>query len=153
MQYWLLKTEPSCYSIDDLKRERVGVWDDIRNYQARNFLRAMQKGDRVLVYHSSTEMIGVVGTGVVARTAYPDPSQFDHDSYKFDPKSKKENPTWDTVDIKFEKKFPRMVTLQSIKNDPYFTDMLVTKKGMRLSVQPVLEKHFSRLYELGTEKI
>ena len=149
MQYWLVKTEPSCYSIDDLKREKVGVWDDIRSYQARNFLRAMKNGDTMLIYHSSTDMIGVVGTGTVARTAYPDPTQFDSTSYKFDPKSKKDNPTWDAIDVKFEQKFPHIVTLHNLKNDPFFSDMLVVKKGMRLSVQPVHEKHFNKIVTLS----
>lgn len=150
MQYWLLKTEPSCYSIDDLKRDHVGMWDDVRNYQARNFLRAMKKGDIVLIYHSSTDVIGVAGVGAVAKIAYPDPTQFDTTSYKYDPKSTKESPRWDAIDVKFVKKYPRVVTLAELKNDPFFNDMLVVKKGMRLSVQPVQEKHIQRIETLAT---
>lgn len=148
MAYWLMKSEPSCYSIDDLKRDRVGVWDDVRNYQARNFMRAMLKGDSVLFYHSSAAVIGIVGVAEVAKTAYPDPTQFDAKSYKYDPKSSKENPRWVSVDLRFKKKFTEPFTLAELKNDPFFTDMLVVKRGMRLSVQPVLEKHFNRILKL-----
>ncbi len=144
-----MKSEPSCYSIDDLKREKVGMWDDIRNYQARNFMRDdMQKGDMVLFYHSSCEVIGVVGLGKIAKEGYPDPTQFDKKSYKYDPKSKKEKPTWVSVDVRFVEKFKEPLTLGELKNDPLFKDMLVTKQGMRLSVQPVTEKHFKRICAL-----
>jgi predicted RNA-binding protein with PUA-like domain len=145
MQYWLMKSEPSCYGIDDLKRDRVGRWDDVRNYQARNFMRDMKKGDRVLFYHSSTDPTGVVGLAEIAREAYSDPTQFDTTSYKCDPKSTKENPRWVSVDLKFKEKFKEPVTLSELKLDPYFEDMLVVKRGMRLSVQPVAEKHFKRI--------
>lgn len=153
MKYWLMKTEPSCYSIDDLKQEKVGMWDDIRNYQARNFMRdEMEKGDGVLFYHSSTDVVGVVGTATIARTAYPDPTQFDTKSYKFDPKSKKEKPTWVSVDVRFKEKFVEPITLAELKNDPFFSDMLVTKRGMRLSVQPVQKKHFDLILKLRSKK-
>lgn len=153
MKYWLMKSEPSCYSIDDLKRDRVGMWDDVRNYQARNFMRdQMKKGDLVLFYHSSTDVIGVVGVAEIVTEAYPDPTQFDATSYKFDPKSKKEKPTWVSVDLKFKERFTNPMTLGELKNDPYFTDMLVIKRGMRLSVQPVLKKHFERIVMLRAKK-
>lgn len=148
MQYWLMKSEPSCYSIDDLKRDGVGMWDDVRNYQARNFMRTMKKGDRVLFYHSSTDPIGVVGLAEIAREAYPDPTQFDTKSYKCDPKSTKENPRWVSVDLKFKEKFAEPLTLGELKLDPFFNDMLVVKRGMRLSVQPVAEKHFKRILDM-----
>lgn len=148
--YWLLKTEPSTYSIDDLRREKVGMWDDVRNYQARNFIRSMRKGDMVLIYHSSTDIIGVVGVGKVASLAYPDPTQFDKKSYKYDPASKKDTPRWSSIDIAFTAKFKEPLTLAELKNDPFFTDMLVTKRGMRLSVQPVAEKHFKKILKLRT---
>jgi predicted RNA-binding protein with PUA-like domain len=143
MQYWLMKSEPSCYSIDDLKHDRVGTWDDVRNYQARNFMCDMRKGDRVLFYHSTTEPIGIVGLAAVAREAYPDPTQFDASSYKYDPKSKKDNPRWVAVDLVFKKKFNEPLTLRELKLDLQFKDMLVVQKGMRLSVQPVSEKHYN----------
>jgi predicted RNA-binding protein with PUA-like domain len=147
-----MKSEPSCYSIDDLQREKVGIWDDVRSYQARNFMRDdMQKGDMVLFYHSSTEVIGVVGIAEIAKEAYPDPTQFDTKSYKFDPKSKKESPTWISVDLKFKEKFTEPMTLAELKNDPFFSDMLVVKQGMRLSVQPVSKKHFQRIQKLRSK--
>jgi predicted RNA-binding protein with PUA-like domain len=149
MRYWLMKTEPLCYSIDDLKAHKVGMWDDVRNYQARNFIRDdMQKGDLVLFYHSSTDVIGIVGIAEIVREAYPDPTQFDAKSYKYDPKSKKDNPRWFSVDIKFREKFSEPLTLSELKLDPFFSDMLVIKRGMRLSVQPVAKKHFDRVIKL-----
>lgn len=148
IRYWLMKSEPSCYGIDDLKREKVGMWDDVRNYQARNYMREMKKGDRVLFYHSSCDAIGVVGIAEVHKEAYPDPTQFDAKSYKYDAKSTKENHRWDSVDLKFVKKFKEVFTLNELKLDSFFNDMLVVKKGMRLSVQPVLKKHYDRIMEL-----
>ena len=143
-----MKSEPSCYSVDDLKRDKIGMWDDVRNYQARNFMRDMKKSDRVLFYHSSTDPIGIVGIAEIAREAYPDPTQFDTKSYKYDPKTTKENPRWVSVDLKFKEKFEEPLTLSEMKLDPSFNDMLVVKRGMRLSVQPVLEKHFRRILHM-----
>jgi len=151
MKYWLMKSEPSCYSIDDLKSDRVGIWDDVRNYQARNFMRDMRKGDRVLFYHSSTDPIGIVGIAEIAREAYPDPTQFDMKSYKCDPKSTKENPRWVSVDLRFKEKFEAPLTLSELKLDPQFADMLVVKRGMRLSVQPVAEKHFRHILSIKSK--
>jgi predicted RNA-binding protein with PUA-like domain len=145
MKYWLMKSEPNCYSIDDLRRDTIGMWDDVRNYQARNYMRDMKKGDRVLFYHSSCEVIGVVGIAEVAKEAYPDPTQFDKKSYKYDAKSTKENPRWDSVDLKFIEKFKDVFTLNELKLDSFFADMLVVKRGMRLSVQPVAQKHYKRI--------
>jgi len=150
MNYWLMKSEPSCYGIDDLKRDGVGMWDDVRNYQARNFMRTMKKGDGVLFYHSSCDAIGVVGLAKVHTEAYPDPTQFDKKSYKFDPKSSKENPRWDSVDLTFIKKFTEPVTLGELKLDPFFSDMLVVRRGMRLSVQPVSKKHYERIVKMAS---
>ena len=152
MDYWLMKSEPSCYSIDDLKRDRIGMWDDVRNYQARNFMRAMKKGDGALFYHSSCTVIGVVGMAQVAKEGYPDPTQFDEKSYKFDPKSTRENPRWTSVDLKFVTKFKQPVTLAQLKDDPAFSEMLVIRRGMRLSVQPVAKKHFERINIIGSRK-
>ena len=146
-----MKSEPTCYSIDDLQRDKIGRWDDVRNYQARNFMRDdMQKGDEVLFYHSSTKEIGVVGLARIAKAAYPDPTQFDTESYKFDSKSTPEKPRWVSVDLQFVKKFSEPILLTELKNDPAFSDMLVVKKGMRLSIQPVSEKHFLRICTLRT---
>ncbi len=154
MRYWLMKTEPSCYSIDDLKAHKVGMWDDIRNYQARNFIRDdMKKGDLVLFYHSSTDVIGIVGIAEIAKESYPDPTQFDAKSYKYDPKSTKEGPRWFSVDLRFKEKFSEPLTLGELKFDPAFRDMLVVKQGMRLSVQPVAKKHFDRIVGLRSNKV
>lgn len=152
MQYWLMKSEPSCYSIDDLKRDKVGMWDDVRNYQARNFMRSMEKGDMVLFYHSSTQPMGVVGLASVHKEAYPDPTQFDATSYKYDAKSTKENPRWSAVDLKFVEKFTDPMTLAELKNDPFFSTMPVVQKGMRLSVQPVEKKHFMHILKMRATK-
>jgi predicted RNA-binding protein with PUA-like domain len=148
MKYWLMKSEPSCYSIDDLRLDGVGAWDDVRNYQARNFMRDMKNADMVLFYHSSTDPIGIVGIAEIAREAYPDPTQFDTKSYKCDPKSTTDNPRWVSVDLKFKRTFDKPLTLNELKLDPFFTDMLVVKRGMRLSVQPVAGKHFNRIVKM-----
>jgi predicted RNA-binding protein with PUA-like domain len=150
-QFWLMKSEPSCYSIDDLKSQKIGMWDDVRNYQARNYMREMKKGDMVLFYHSSCDVIGIVGIATVHKEAYPDPTQFDEESYKYDPKSTKENPRWSSVDLKFVEKFKEPLTLSELKLDPSFEGMLVIKRGMRLSVQPVSEKHAKRILKLRSK--
>jgi predicted RNA-binding protein with PUA-like domain len=150
-RFWLMKSEPSCYSIDDLKHDKVGVWDDVRNYQARNYMREMKKGDKVLFYHSSCDVIGIVGLASVEKEAYPDPTQFDAKSYKYDAKSTKENPRWSSVDLKFVEKFKEPLTLGELKNDPAFAGMLVIKKGMRLSVQPVHEQHTKKILSLRSK--
>lgn len=151
MNYWLLKSEPSCYSIDDLKRDGIEMWDGVRNYQARNMMRdEMQKGDVAFFYHSNSDPIGIVGLAeIVSRDAYPDPTQFDPKEDHYDKKATKENPRWYVVDVKFKKKFKEPITLQELKHDPYFNDMALTQKGMRLSVQPVKEKHYTRILSMA----
>lgn len=148
MHYWLMKSEPEVYGISHLKMDKVGMWDDVRNYQARNYMREMKKGDKVLFYHSSTDIIGIAGIAEVKKEAYPDPTQFIAGTHKYDPKATKENPRWSSVDLKFVEKFKDVLTLQELKLDPAFEGMLVIKKGMRLSVQPVSEKHFKRVLKL-----
>jgi len=152
MQYWLGKSEPNCYSIDDLKRDKVTSWDDVRNYQARNYLRAMKKGDLLLFYHSSCAVPAIVGVGKIVKEAYPDPTQFltKHDGY--DPKSTVANPRWFTVDVQFVEKFKIPLTLAEIKNDPAFTGMELTRQGSRLSVQAVSEKHFLAVMKFCSTK-
>jgi predicted RNA-binding protein with PUA-like domain len=145
MYYWLLKTEPTSYSIDDLKREKKTAWSGVRNYQARNNMRAMKKGDLVLIHHSSTAAPAVVGVGKVAKEYYPDPTQFDQKDSHYDPKSTKEKPMWGLVDVAFVKKLPKEITLTELKKDKFFNDMALTQRGSRLSVQPVLEKHFKKI--------
>lgn len=152
MRYWLIKSEPECYSIDDLKRDKVGVWDDIRNYQARNSMRDdMRKGDIAFFYQSSADVIGIVGVATIVKEAYPDATQYDEKSEGYDPKATKENPRWFAVDVKFKEKFEMPLTLGELKNDPAFSGMVVTQKGSRLSVQPVSEKHATRILKLRSQ--
>lgn len=150
MHYWLLKSEPEAYSIDDLQKQEIGTWDGVRNYTARNNLRAMKKGDLAFFYHSSTAIIGIVGIAEVVREAYPDPSQFKKTGKYYDPKATKAKPLWSAIDVRFKKKFKESITLAALKNDPALADMIVTQKGSRLSVQPVTESHFK--YILKTYK-
>lgn len=140
--YWLLKTEPTSYSIDDLQKDNSTAWTGVRNYQARNFIRSMKKGDGVLIYHSSTNETGVYGVGKITKDAYPDPTAFNKKDYHYDPKSTKENPIWYAVDVKFIKKFKDPMTLFQIKNDEVLKNMMVAQRGSRLSVMPVDKDHF-----------
>jgi predicted RNA-binding protein with PUA-like domain len=152
VHYWLMKTEPDVYSIDDLQKQNVGTWEGVRNYQARNHMRDMRVGDYALFYHSSTTPPGVMGLSRIHREAYPDDTQFDAKSEYYDEKSKRDAPRWDRVDVEFVEKFPRQVTLDQLKSDPEFEGMLVIKRGMRLSVQPVDKAHFQRVLKLGGSK-
>lgn len=138
MQYWLMKTEPDECSIDDFaaKPSEVIHWDGVRNYQARNFMRDMQIGDEVFIYHSSCAQIGVAGIVRVTRAAYPDPAQFDHDSDYYDARSQPANPRWDAVDLQFVRKFPQVISLDTLKKLPELADNPLVKKGNRLSVIP-----------------
>ena len=137
MQYWLMKSEPSDYSIDDLERDGREHWDGVRNYQARNLMRdRMEVGDRVLFYHSNAKPPGVVGIAEVAREAYPDHTQFDPDDPHFDPKSNPDDPRWIMVDVEFVEKLPRLVGLPELRTYPELTDMVLLNRS-RLSVQPV----------------
>ncbi len=138
-RYWLMKSEPSVFSIDDLAaspKQRT-CWDGVRNYQARNFLRSMSLGDRVLFYHSSAEPPAIAGVAEVVRTAYPDETQFDKSSHHYDPGSDPANPRWDMVDIAYREKFKTGLTLDRLKREPKLKGMVLLRKGSRLSVQPV----------------
>ncbi len=140
MKYWLMKSEPDVFGIDDLaKRGKKGEhWDGVRNYQARNMMRDdMRIGDGVLFYHSNCGEPGVVGIARVIREAYPDFSAFDPEDAHFDPKSDPENPRWYMVDVGFERRFARTVTLQEMKTFAELQDMLVLRRGNRLSITPV----------------
>ena len=148
MQYWLVKSEPECYSIQDLKRDKVTQWNDVRNYQARNFLRAMKKGDWLLFYHSSCAVPAIVGVAKVVKEACPDPTQFDAKKDGFDPKSTKDTPRWSTVDVSLVEIFAEPLTLLEVKSDKAFTGMELVKQGSRLSVQPVSEAHYKRVLAL-----
>ena len=148
--YWLMKSEPSTYSIDDLERDGSTYWDGVRNFQARNFMRDdMKKGDLVLFYHSNAKPPGVAGIAKVSREAHPDPTQFDRKSKYYDPKSKKDDPTWWLVDVEFVEKFAEPVGLDVLKQTSGLDGMMVIKRGVRLSVQPVEKKHFDIVRKLG----
>lgn len=149
-KYWLVKSEPAVYSIDDLKHDKKTHWDGVRNYQARNFMRdEMKKGDKVLFYHSNSEPVGVAGICEVAKEGYPDFTAFDPHDPHYDPKSKKEEPTWIMVDVKFVEKFDRIVTLQEIKDNSKLKDMKLVQRGNRLSVMPVTKKEFDEIVKMS----
>lgn len=150
-RYWLMKSEPEEYSIEDLRREGTGVWSGVRNYQARNHMRSMRVRDRVLFYHSNARPPGVVGVAEVAREAYPDPTQFDPKSDYYDPRSLPEAPRWSAVDVRFVEQLPRMVSLDELKQDPALATMLVVRRAMRLSVQPVEAAHFRHIVSLAAK--
>ncbi|MBU2985422.1 EVE domain-containing protein [Saccharophagus degradans] len=149
MACWLFKSEPDEYSIADLQRDKTTVWNGIRNYQARNFLRdEVAVGDEVLFYHSSCKPTAVAGLAKVVRGAYPDPSQFDPSSPYYDAKSKPEAPRWVCVDIAFKAAFKQPVTLDRIKATPALSEMLLVKQG-RLSIQPVTEDQSKQVQSLA----
>lgn len=147
---WLLKTEPDAFSLEELaaRSDKGEPWNGIRNYQARNFLRQMAVGDRVLVYHSACKVPAVVGEAVVIRSAYPDPDALDPNSPYFDAKSTLEDNRWSVVDIRYVCHFKRAVTLQDIKQDERLADMALLKQS-RLSVSPVTEKEYRVLSSLS----
>ncbi len=138
MHYWLIKSEPQAFSIDDLAGNKIEPWDGVRNYQARNFMRnGMSLGDGILFYHSNCRVPGVVGLAEVASSAYPDPSQFDINSLHHDPKSLPEAPRWYLVEVAFVRKLKRTITLAELRDDPRLGDFTLTRRGNRLSVMPV----------------
>lgn len=148
--HWLFKSEPGSYSYDDLLRDDVAEWDGVRNYQARNFLRdEIKLGDRVLFYHSNTDPAAVIGSATVVRAGYPDYTAWAFDSAHFDPKSTPNRPIWYMVDIRAEERFIQPVTLRDIRRNPRLTDMLLVRKGMRLSIQPVTVAQFEVICEMG----
>ncbi len=137
MNYWLMKSEPEVYSIDNLKKEGQTLWDGVRNYQARNFMRTMAIGDSVFFYHSNTKTPGIVGLMEVIENNVIDPTQFDPQSDYYDPKSSSENPRWQTVKVKFVRAFPQIISLDKLKETFRPEELLVVKKGNRLSVMPI----------------
>jgi predicted RNA-binding protein with PUA-like domain len=137
MRYWLMKSEPDAYSIDDLARDKTTNWNGVRNYQARNFMRDQMKvGDQVLYYHSNCEEPGIVGIAEVSKLAYPDPSQFDKKSKYYDPKSSPDDPRWLNVDIRFVRKIVP-VTLEAMRKHAALASMRILQRGNRLSITPV----------------
>ena len=154
-RYWLMKSDPETYGLRHLKREKgqTTYWDGVRNYQARNFMRdEMKKGDGVLFYHSQEKPPAVVATCKITRSGYPDPSQFDRRSKYYDPKSTKEAPRWYVVDVTLDREFASPVTLPEIKETPGLEDMMVARKGSRLSIQPVTPEEWKIVRALGRRK-
>ena len=152
MRTWLMKSEPDVYSIETLQKEKHSWWEGVRNYQARNFMtQDMQIGDLVLFYHSSCEPPGVAGLAVVSKAAEPDKTQFDKKSEYYDPKATKEKPIWFCVEVAFKTKFKHFVPLDELRETKALKEMLVLKKGMRLSIQPVTEKEFETIKKLGNQ--
>lgn len=150
MQYWLMKSEPDVFSIDDLKKQKTTTWDGVRNYQARNFMmNDMQVGDLVLFYHSNAKPPGIAGLATVSKKAEPDPTQFDKKSEYYDPKATKEKPRWFCVKVKFKEKFKDLIPLEDIKSEKALKDMLVVQKGQRLSIQPVKEKDYKHILKMA----
>jgi len=137
MQRWLMKTEPEAFSIADLARKRREPWDGVRNYQARNYLRAMRKGDGVLFYHSNCAVPGVVGIAKVARAACADPTQFDPRHVHFDPASHRDDPRWSLVDVAYVRTLRRTIALDELKGRPELAGFALVQRGNRLSVLPV----------------
>lgn len=155
-KYWLVKSEPNTFSIDDLSKakKQTTYWDGVRNYQARNFIRdEMKTGDKVLFYHSNAEPNAVVGICEVVKEAYPDFTAFDLKNVHYDPKSKKDSPTWFMVDVKLVKKFKKEVTLAEIKENNKLQKMRLVQTGNRLSVMPVIKEEFDEIVRMGESNI
>lgn len=153
MNYWLMKSEPSTFGIDDLKTRpgKTEPWDGVRNYQARNFMRdEMQKGDLAFFYHSNCAEPGIVGIMTIASDAYPDPTQFDPEDDHYDPKSDPDKPRWYLVDVRYKRKFKRTITLQELKQHRALADMKLLQKGNRLSIMPVTRKQWEYIEGLET---
>ncbi|WP_083617126.1 EVE domain-containing protein [Planktothrix serta] len=138
MNYWLIKSEPESYSIQDLKRDRTSIWDGVRNYQARNFLKQMQRGDLAFFYHSNTKPPGIVGLAKIIENHQIDPTQFDLNSPYFDPKATPNSPRWHTVKVEFVEQFSALISLDTLKQTFNAEEFGVVKRGNRLSVMPVL---------------
>ena len=148
--YWLMKSEPSVFSIDDLQQSanKTTCWDGVRNYQARNFMRSMALGDQILFYHSNAAPPAIVGIAEVVKLAYPDPTQFDPKDTHYDPASKLSDPRWEMVDIKYVRKFKRPLSLEELRKDHKLKGMVLLQKGSRLSVQPVTVPEWQHILSL-----
>jgi predicted RNA-binding protein with PUA-like domain len=143
-----MKSEPDVFSIDDLKAKGPSGWDGVRNYQARNFMRDMRVGDRVLFYHSNATPPGVAGLAEVAKTAYPDPTQFDRASKYFEPRATPGRPVWFQVDLRFRRRLPRLLSLDELRGVPALSGMALFKRS-RLSVQPVAPEEYATIVRLA----
>jgi predicted RNA-binding protein with PUA-like domain len=148
-QYWLMKSEPDEFSIDDLERVRVEPWSGVRNYMARFHMRKMGVGDEVLIHHSSVDPPGVAGLARVVRTNVLDEKQFDPKSPYHDPRATREKPIWDCVDVEYVATLPHFVSMDRLRAEPACADMFVLRRGMRLSVQPVTASEYAAVVALG----
>jgi predicted RNA-binding protein with PUA-like domain len=151
MAYWLMKSEPDVYSIDDLEQDGETLWDGVRNYQARNFLQTMQVGDLAFFYHSNCKPPGIVGLMAIAAVQVVDPSQLDPQSDYFDPKASPTNPRWITVKTQFLQRFPQIIDLAMLKAQFSPDELWVVRKGNRLSVLPIETAIATRIIQLGTQ--
>lgn len=152
MKYWIMKSEPDAYGIDDLKRDNIEHWDGIRNYQVRNMMRdQMQNGDLAFFYHSNCNPPGIAGSMEIIKTAYPDFTAFDPDSKYFDPKSDPDNPRWLMVDVKYKEKFRNYVSLETLRNCQALQDLLILRKGNRLSITEISAEHWKTILKLADE--
>ena len=154
MKFWLMKTEPGCYGIHDLKKEGSTYWDGIRNFQARNFIRDdIQVGDPVLFYHSNSDPSGIAGLATVNKAPYPDFTAWDPNHEHFDPKTKQDNPSWWMVDIEYTATFTHFLPLSELHSIPELNELWVLRKGNRLSVMPVSQTHFDIISKLGKPNV
>ena len=153
-QFWLLKSEPESFSIDDLKKakQQTTCWDGVRNYLARNYMRSMNVGDLAFFYHSNAAPPAIVGIAEIVCTAYPDHTQFDASHHHFDPRSKMEAPAWDMVDVKFVEKFAAPLSLDTLRNVAALKDMELLRRGSRLSVQPVTAAQWKVIVKLASKQ-
>jgi len=154
MNYWLMKSEPNAYSIDDLMNQpnKTDHWDGIRNYQVRNMMRdEMKRGDLAFFYHSNCKPPGIVGIVTIAKQGYPDFTAFDPEDMHYDPKSDPDNPRWMMVDVKFKKKFKRLISLDELRSNPLLKEMLLLRKGSRLSITPLTKKEWEAIVAMAQE--
>ncbi len=149
---WLMKSESSVYSIEDLRRDKTTGWEGVRNFEARNFMRAMAIGDLAFFYHSNSEPSGIAGIMEICKAAYPDPSQFDRKDVHFDPKASADNPIWQQVDVRFKEAFPRVLSLEELRAIPELKDTPLFKRS-RLSIQPIDERAWQAVIELQKRRL
>lgn len=150
ISYWLMKSEPGSYSIQDLKRDKTAFWDGVRNYQARNFMiQDMKVGDKVLFYHSNAKPSGVAGLAEICKKAEPDLTALDKKSKYYDPKASKKNPRWRAVTVKFVKEFKRVISISELREEGALQNMLVLKKGQRLSILPLAKKEYDHIVKMN----
>jgi predicted RNA-binding protein with PUA-like domain len=147
--YWLMKSEPDVFSIDDLARTKTTHWDGVRNFRARNYIRTMRIGDGVFFYHSNADPKAIVGLARVSKEAYPDSTQYDKKGEYYEPRATKEKPYWFMVEIEFVRKLDQPLSLEMLRGIPDLDGMALLKKGQRLSVQPVTEGEWRTICKLG----